>query len=211
MSLSGDPASAYPLEWPLGWRRTPAAKRKQGRFTKLGHGEYKIQRPLTVGDGVERVIDELSRMGVARRDVIISTNVRTRLDGLPRSGERLPDDPGAAVYWRRNKISSVIAIDMYTSVADNLAAIAATLDAMRAIARHGSAEVMERTFTGFIALPPPATGWRAVLGSCTTLDEARAAYRRLASINHPDRRGGDDAAMKKVNAAWEQAQKELQA
>jgi hypothetical protein len=31
---------------------------------------------------------------------VISTNVRMRLDGLPRSGEKESQDPGAAVYWQ---------------------------------------------------------------------------------------------------------------
>jgi hypothetical protein len=71
-------------------------------------------------------------MGVDRQDVVISTNVRTRLDGLPRSGEPEPSDRGAAVYWEDQKRKRrVMAIDRYGKVADNLAAIAATLDAMR--------------------------------------------------------------------------------
>lgn len=151
-------------------------------------------------------------MGVERQDVVISTNVRTRLDGLPRSGEREPDDPGAAVYWQEaTGPSRVMAIDQYDRVADNLAAIAATLDAMRAIERHGGAQILERAFTGFTALPAPSDGaprdWWDVLGvlrTCT-LDEARTAYRRAASAAHPDR-GGTDARMAEVNRAWEQAQ-----
>lgn len=50
-------------------------------------------------DSLDRILDSLEKMGMSRRDIIISTNVPTRLDGLPRSGARVPDDPGAAVYW----------------------------------------------------------------------------------------------------------------
>src|SRR3546814_20391176 len=47
----------------------------------------------------------------SHQDTIISTNVRTRLDGLPRSGEREPNDSGAAVYWEEwNGERRVIAI-----------------------------------------------------------------------------------------------------
>jgi hypothetical protein len=60
-----------------------------------------------------------------------------------------------------------MAIDQYDRVEHNLAAIAATLDAMRAIKRHGGAEILDRAFTGFTALPAPMAGgkpWRQVLG-----------------------------------------------
>ena len=63
-------------------------------FTGIAHLD------LSVTDAVARVLDELQRMGVDRQDVVISTNVRSRLDGLPRSGEPEPDNPGAAVYWQ---------------------------------------------------------------------------------------------------------------
>lgn len=39
---------------------------------------------------------------------------------------------------------------------------------------------------------------------CTTLDELKAEYRRLAMEHHPDR-GGDTETMQKINAAYEKA------
>jgi len=48
-----------------------------------------------------------------------------------------------------------MAIDRYSTVEGNLAAIAATLDAMRAIERHGATVILERTFADFMALPAP--------------------------------------------------------
>lgn len=208
--------NAYPLQWPAGWKRTDSHYRRAGRFGRARKqkydGSWESSRPVTLTEAVDRVLAELQRMGVERQDVVLSTNVRTRLDGLPRSGEREPDDPGAAVYWQEAiGPSRVMAIDQYDRVADNLAAIAATLDAMRAIERHGGAEILERAFTGFVALPAPGDGsprdWWDVLGVArtATLDEARAAYRRAASAAHPDR-GGTDARMAEVNRAWEQAQ-----
>jgi len=209
--------NAYPLAWPTGWKRTVAGQRRAARFGRARKqkydGSWEGSRPVTLTEAVERVLTELVRMAVDRQDIVISTNVRTRLDGLPRSGEREPDDPGAAVYWRDvfNSAPRVMAVDQYDRVADNLAAIAATLDAMRAIERHGGAQILERAFTGFTALPAPGDGsprdWWAVLGVARTaaLDEARAAYRRAASAAHPDR-GGTDARMAEVNRAWEQAQ-----
>lgn len=54
-------------------------------------------------------------------------------------------------------------------------------------------------------------GWRAVMGlppDERRIDVVKQAYRRLARAAHPDR-GGSDAAMVALNAAMEQARKEL--
>lgn len=212
--------SAFPLAWPEGWKRTPTHQRKSATFSKgervyssqPGGGSTVRHRDLTVADGVERVLTELSRMGIDRQDVVISTNVRTRLDGLPRSGEPKPSDPGAAVYWETAKHERrVMAIDRYDDVADNLSAISLTLAAMRSIERHGGAPILERAFTGFDALPDPNNrSWRDVLGvkDSHDLGEVRTAYRRLAGENHPDR-GGNEARMADINRAWEDAQQAL--
>ena len=139
--------------------------------------------------------------------------MRTRLDGLPRSGERKPDDPGAAVYWETRKGERrVMAIDRYTDVADNLAAIAATLEAMRAIERHGGAQILDRAFTGFVALPAPGASksWRDILeygGGPARADEIDRNYRILARDAHPDR-GGNHEAMSELNRAREEALRE---
>ncbi|TCP05733.1 DnaJ domain-containing protein [Rubrivivax gelatinosus] len=208
--------NAYPLHWPEGWKRTPAGGRRPGHFGKRRqqrNGAYAMLEDLTVTEAVRRVLEELQRMGIDRQDVVISTNVRTRLDGLPRAGERAPEDPGAAVYWQEPiGARRCIAVDQYLRVEHNLAAIAATLDAMRAIERHGGAAILERAFTGFTALPAPgaAREWWEVLGVArsSTLEQARAAYRRLAALRHPDR-GGDAHEMAAINAAWQAAQEAI--
>lgn len=211
--------AAYPLCWPAGWRRTKAGDRQRAKFSQRDKwspsGSYRMSRDLTVADGVQRVVDELERMGIIRRDLIVSTNVRTRNDGLPRSGEREPDDPGAAVYWDEpGSGKRCMAVDRYVRVADNLAAIAATLEAMRAIERHGGAEILDRAFTGFAALPAPTAAgehWRSVLNAhdATTLAEVEVIYRRRRAETHPDRMGGSDAQFVRVQGAWEQAQQEF--
>jgi hypothetical protein len=150
----------------------------------------------------------MEKMGVSRQDVIISTNVRVRLDGLPRSGEKEPEDPGAAIYWQKAKEPMrSMAIDRYTTVADNLAALAATLEAMRAIERHGGAEILERTFSGFKQLAAENEGpsWWGVLQvrAGASVEEIEAAYRMLAKSAHPDL-GGSHDAMAVLNAAREQ-------
>lgn len=215
--------AAYPLQWPAGWPRTAPHARKDAAFGKNERqyssdrsSSWNRKRDLTVTDGVERVLTTLARMGIDRQDVVVSTSVRTRLDGLPRSGERKPEDPGAAVYWEtRKRERRVMAIDRYTEVADNLAAIALTLDAMRAIERHGGAQILDRAFTGFVALPAPGhlKHWRDVLGAhgVSDYETVRGLYRQRASAAHPDREGGSHDAMAELNTALAQAETELRA
>lgn len=213
--------SAFPLQWPQGWKRTEPQRRREAKFGRArqayGSG-YTASRPLTMSEAVQRLLGELERMAVRQDDVVISTNVRPTLGGLPRSGERKPEDPGAAVYWTDsfNSAPRVMAIDQYTRVEDNIAALAATIEAMRAIERHGGAVILERAFTGFTALPAPGQGakreWWDVLQvdrSTVTREGCKAAYRRLASQFHPDKPGGSHEAMTELNAAQEAALKEV--
>jgi hypothetical protein len=210
--------TAYPLQWPAGWPRTPAVETKPGKFgtRKQRPGQSWLSTvDITLAQATQRVLEELSRMGIDRQDVVISTNVPLRLDGLPRSGQAAPRDAGAAVYWQSVKGERrVMAIDQYWRVEENLAAIAATLNAMRAIERHGGAQILDRAFTGFTALPAPTAKrrWREVMifgESTPTPEQLRRRYRELASTRHPDRAGGSDAAMSELNVALAEAEKEI--
>lgn len=190
--------NAYPLAWPEGWPRTPSHRREHGRFRTAKRND------VTVAEGVERVLEELRRMGRTRDDIVVSTNLVTRMDGMPRSDQREPQDAGAAVYWQlKDGSRKVMAIDRYHRVADNLAAIAATLEAMRAIERHGGAQILDRAFTGFTAITDARVPWWTTLGvtRTTTVADVRAAYRRLRSQHHPDN-GGTAAAFDAVEKAW---------
>lgn len=191
---------AYPLSWPAAWPRTAASERKNGRF-KSGRNW------ITTYDAVDRVLSELRRFGVDRRLIIISTNIETKADGLPRSDRSVNlVDPGAAVYWTdpKSKQQQCIAIDEYTWVSDNIAAIAATLDAMRSIERHGGAQILKRAFEGFRALPasttPAFTTEQAAAclsrfcGNSPSLilsdvEAARYSVRAASNATHPDRGG----------------------
>lgn len=202
--------TAYPLSWPAGWRRTTPAQRDRARFGKRGqssYGSWQTKNALSIAQAVERVRQQIRMMGIEDDDVVISTNLVLRLDGLPRSNQAEPADPGVAVYWedrhQRGAPPRCMAVDRYDRVADNLAAIAATLDAMRAIERHGGAVVLERAFSGFTALPAPvALSWRDVLDP----HDPEGSYKRLRSQHHPDH-GGDPALFDQVQRAyqaWEQ-------
>lgn len=123
------------------------------------------------------------------------------------------------MYWTDpfNGQPRSMAIDRYTKVEQNIAALAATVEAMRAIERHGGAVVLERAFTGFSALPAPivagmARHWRDVLGfqpdARVTAQALADRYRVLASANHPDR-GGDAERMAAINRARDEALQEI--
>ena len=104
-----------------------------------------------------------------------------------------------------------MAVDRYDRVAGNIAAVAATISAMRAIERHGGAEILDRAFTGFVALPAPAD-WRKILGlsdqKSIPLDVAEKAYRTLAMNHHPDH-GGSAEQFQRISVAIKQARQEL--
>lgn len=208
---------AYPLQWPAGWKRTHPDERTFGRFNKTVTRQSSYVRPdgtrhsykgkddLSIADAVSRVRIELQRMGVSDDDLVISSNLQLRLDGFPKSAQREPDDAGIAVYWQASGETRCMAIDRYHRVADNLAAVAATLDAMRAIERHGGAEILNRAFTGFAALPAPGgtSHWRDVLDE----RDPEGSYSRLRSQNHPDK-GGDPDEFRSVQHAWDAYQQE---
>lgn len=203
---------AYPLSWPDGWKRTPPASRRNGKFQR-----YK--RALTIADARTRLTDELDRIRAV--EVTLSTNVELRADGAPRSDRREPDDPGVAVYFRMPGNRPVaLACDHYLTVADNIAALAAVVEAKRAILRHGVVTA-EQEFRGYLRLPPPITAgppWREVLGmaelqgdlpKAAVLDIAEGVFRRLSRSAHPDQPGGSGDAQARLNRAIEDARKEL--
>lgn len=213
--------TAYPLSWPAGWKRTPDASRTPGAFGSQRKNRYGTARKesVTIAEATGRLLAELERMGAAQRSIVLSTNLVLRQDGLPRSGQAAPRDPGAAVYWDDpyNRQPRCMAIDRYTRVEQNIAALAATVEAMRAIERHGGAVVLERAFTGFWALPALIVAgmhrdWQAVLELQDLLQPKREdierAYRRLAAIHHPDR-GGNPDRMADINRAREEALKDI--
>jgi hypothetical protein len=201
--------NAYPLAWPDGWPRSRGRKAGQfGTTAKDPAVTYRTKTDLTMADAMKRVKYELKRLGVnVVDDSIVSTNLKLNLSGLPRGDQGEPGDPGVAVYFQKKAgPMRVIAIDAYYRVRDNLAAIAATLEAMRAIERHGGAQILERAFTGFAALTAPGKNWWDVLEvkPDATRQVIEANFRRLAHDRHPDR-GGDHDKMSELNEARDAA------
>jgi hypothetical protein len=185
-------AQPYPLQWPRGVPRTKV--RERGRFKK----------ELTVHQAIVRVEDEVRRIvGANVSTLVISSNMA----GTTRSK---PDDPGIAVYFLRNKKTLCFPCDRYREVAQNIAAVAAHLEATRAMERWGVGTV-EQLFSGFAALPAPGSDWRAVLGlQSVEVDREviEATFRELARKMHPDA-GGSHEGFVRLNEAREHALTEI--
>jgi hypothetical protein len=210
--------SRYPLEWPSGWVRIPAHNRVRADFSQTKHdlvstaeGTKRVTRTTTVTVIVatRRLEDQLDRLGAT--NPVLSTNLSLRMDGRPRSDEN-PRDPGVAIYFRFKGKATVFACDKYLRVADNIAAIANHIDALRRIERYGVGSI-EQALAGYKALPADtAADWRSVFGfdksARVTHDELQTKYRERASIAHPDK-GGTDDAMAHVNRARDYALAEL--
>ncbi len=191
-----DRIDAYPLCWPAGRPRTKYPER--ARFD-------------TTQDSAQRnLLWELERLGA--KDVVISTNIPLRRDGLPYANYRTPHDQGVAVYFTYKGQQVCFACDRWDKIGDNMQAIRKTIEALRGIARWGTGDMMQAAFTGFTALPPPITNdWRTMLGlgGAATLEEAERAYRERAKADHPDMPGGSAAKMAALNAAIAEARKKL--
>lgn len=187
---------AYPLTWPERQPRTAAMARH--------HAAFKFE----LGRARDALLHELKLLRA--KDIVISTNVPTRRDGLPMADAREPADPGVAVYFERKGRQFVIACDTYNRVKYNLRAVGVTVEALRSIERHGSSSMLEQAFTGFAALPPAGRiePWWEVLGVTADANETtvRDAFRELARLHHPDV-GGDSARMARITEAFALAQK----
>lgn len=202
-----DAPQRYPLFWPAGWPR--AKIRSTAAFgvmrEKGGHG-FKSRSVLGMDEAMKRLERELEALGA--KDIVLSTNHELNLRGIPR-GDRSPADPGAAVYFKLRGKDAALACDKWNRLADNIGALAKHIEAMRGMNRWGVGTV-EQLFTGYTMLPAPEQWWN-VLGVPRNATKGRAfnAYRDKAREAHPDQ-GGSDAAMARVNAAWEAAKAEFE-
>lgn len=211
---------SWPLDWPAGWPRIPASSRKRSPF----------QGPQFARDRDE-VIYRLQRRA---SHVIVTTALPMDTRGLPNAQARLPDDPGVAVWWVERGRERVMACDRWRHIAENMRAVNLSLQALAGLDRWGAAEMVERAFSGFAALPPPGgtsteevkppIEWRRILD----IDEAgvqkvmgdaystemllqivKKKYRVLVSQVHPDKGGVDAERAIELNEAMSAAEGEL--
>lgn len=208
----------YPLTWPLNFPRTPPMDRAVARFGK--RDDRGTLRELTIPQATKRLFAEVSAFTRAGQDwrinwddVIVSTMLRVRRsDSLPDAAQKAPIDPGVAVFFELDGESYCLPCDKWTTVADNLAAVAAHLNAIRGIENWGVGDLRAQ-FKGFQALPDPnRIIWRDVLGfepgARPSRDELVAEFRVIRSKRHPDR-GGTPLEFDRVVKAFDLACAEL--
>lgn len=203
--MSNQGKEAYPLQWPAGWKRS----------TYRSSSSFKV--PDAFGRIRDKLLAEVRRMGGT--NVVLSTNIPLTKDGIPYAKFAAPADPGVAIYFVRRGKPMALACDKWRTVAENVHALTLSIEAMRGLDRWGSSEVMERSFTGFTALPPPASeqvtrSWRAVFGipefTTPTFADVRDRRNLLLRKFHPDiGEEPSDAKCQEVNRAFKEASEEL--
>lgn len=186
----------YPLCWPANWKRTNS--RTYSRFR------------VTEGRALWHLEHEVEMLGGT--NLIVSTNLQLRRDGLPYVSQKRVLDPGVAVYFKMDGKDVTMAADQYLEIGDNYRAIGKTIECLRGIQRYGASDLLERAFMGFTQIAyVPEPEWWQVLGyeeRIFSLNLVRDQFHKLAKQHHPDV-GGDPEMMKLINAAWDKAQKDI--
>lgn len=190
-----------PLYWPVSQERTEPHKRRVAQFGKsIGN----TRRPNSIAYGSRALEHEIRLLEGC--DLIISTNLKVKADGLPYSNQRQPEDSGVAAYFKWHDRDLVFACDKWTLIEDNLWAIVKHIEALRGQERWGVGS-LDQAFAGYAALPDPDTRpWWDVLGVVQTAanDEIRSAYLNLAKIHHPDA-GGESLMFDQITKAYQLA------
>lgn len=190
---------SYPLTWPIGWPRTKDWDRKSGPFQ------------MPAGKTRSLLSRELALLGA--ENVVISSNIMTRRDGLPYARQPQPDDPGVCLYFTLHGKELSMPCDRWATVDANLRAIGMAVQAIRGMDRWGTGQMVDAAFSGFTALPAgedqpgnPSLPWHEVLqvSPDASSDVIRAAYRSLAMKYHPDQ-GGDLAKFVELQKAYGEA------
>jgi len=190
---------SFPLSWPEGWPRMPSDRQERGyefrqRRQDGGYGTT----PVTFATARDKLYDELQRLGAI--SPIVSTNHPTDRYGIPTESKRRIQDEGVAVYFTFKGRPMVMACDRFDNAA-NMRSLGLAIEAMRQLERHGGGTMIERAFTGFVALSAPKSP-HEVLGikPGASDEEIDAAYRQKAMAAHPDR-GGSASAMADLTEA----------
>jgi hypothetical protein len=197
----------YPLNFPARRRRTLAGNRKPALFRDRGSA-------MTLTTAKKRLaaqVAAMTRRGQPWRvlHMVLSTNIRFTASGArdQNVSRRDPEDCGVAFYFDLDCRPHVLACDQWDTVADNIAAIAAHIDALRGQERWGVAD-LRQAFAGHVALPAPDPWWEMLeVERTASIDVITAVYRAKSKTAHPNA-GGERAAWDRLQAAFEAAKLE---
>lgn len=190
---------AYPLHWPQGWKRTQY--RQRSKFD------------TSFGKARDHLMFEIRHLKGS--NVIISSNLPLRRDGLPYADYREPQDPGVAVYFELDGSKACFPCDRWDRAVDNLHAIELSIEAIRGLDRWGAKDMVAAAFRGFEALPEhihedtvSSVSKIDFFAGCTTADEIKTRRRSLAKDLHPDK-GGDSEEFAEMMKQYDKKIKNL--
>jgi len=194
---------SFPLQWPAGWSKCSFRKFAAFKSTNV----------------TNKLLTELRRLKAT--NIVISSNMATYRKGnieIPYANQNITD-PGVAVYFTKDGKQQCIPCDKWKTIDQNIRAIALTIEALRGIDRWGAKEMVDAAFSGFKALPGPddintvpIKTAREIIGvssDCVDLEYIKFKYRNKAKELHPDSPTGDKNEFQKLNAAFEELEKEL--
>lgn len=190
---------AFPLHWPVGYKRT--------------NRRYPSQFKQTMEQAQQHLRAEVKRIG--GKNLIVSSNIPVRNDGSMYAVymSKKIEDPGVAVYFDYKGKQVAMCCDQYERVWENIYALGKGIESLRAMNRWGVSDFLDRAFTGFTALPESIiTNFETpeqILGiqPDASQEEIKAAYLKKAKETHPDA-GGSTEAFQKVSWAYQSFFKE---
>lgn len=192
----------YPDQWPRG-------RAKEGGLKQAAWKHY--GKRLNFDQAVSRLAEQVTLVTKPGRnwrmtELTLGTNFELRIDGRPRRDRGYPFDTAVTFFFELDGQPHVLACDRWNRIEDNIAAIAAHIEALRGQERWGVSD-LKQAFAGHVALPAPAPSgsepWWQVLGvrPDATDSEIDQAWRDKMRTAHPDRPGGSEAAAQRLNNA----------
>lgn len=194
---------ALPAKWP-GRKRGAGWKPKRSPFK--GHNWSRIEKEL---------LEEIARIN--GRDVTIALDIRNpghfRADGGIRADARPVTSAVVVSFTRPDGRKLVFPCDAYAFWQDNVWAVRLSLEALRAVDRHG-VTAGDQQYEGFAALPPGGKAGmtvedaRAFVAELSGIEESALAFptvltmalRTARSKAHPDA-GGSTESFQKLEEA----------
>jgi hypothetical protein len=192
----------YPLAWPIGFPRNETPE----------DSSFK----MTAAKSLESLLSEIKLLS-GDTEPIISSNVPVKKSNGKMYSNVADDelhDSGVAVYFEFMQKQRVLACDKWKTPAENLRALALTVNAMRGLDRWGASAIIERAFTDLVALPEKSSFNQKSVWEILGLSEKpgdvkllKKAYQERATKVHPDL-GGSNEAFNELKQAYDQALKQ---